>query len=228
MIDNAAWRIQHALAYPFDPPDCSYLFSAGEMQGLAGADFQHRVPVLASGSNGSPARLREKFGTEGVIPVTRVRLHGLITAYAARITSYGSVPATLAAAPRATTIVHCTWLTGDQLEIMHQSESIGVGYAFSAVDPGICQAIDGPHPTDAAAYISLSGFLPDGNGKPVSLELHDQSAAQAIVRSLIDHDDGQDSFIASNILNPDHRARVNRQLAPHGVPIKHASLTRLV
>lgn len=228
MIDNAAWRIQHALAYPFNPPDRGYLYAAGEMHDLTGVDYNDRVPVIASGSNGSLSRLREKFGTGQTVPVTRVRLSGLIPAYAARITSYGSVPATLAPLAKGSSVTHCTWLTTEQLEIMHLTESVGVGYAYYAVNPDICNPLEGPHPDGATAYISLAGFLPDNEQLPMSLGSHDQVEAQAKVRELAGSALEQDEFVASNILNDTHRKSCNDQLATIGVTVRHAALTRLL
>lgn len=228
MIDNAAWRIQHALAYPFDPPDQGYLYAGGKMRDLAEADYSDRVPVIASGSNGSPARLREKYGTDHVVPVTRVRLSGLIPAYAARITSYGSVPATLAPLENTSSVTHCTWLTAEQLEIMHLTESVGVGYAYCAVNPALCMPMEGPPLDGATAYISLAGFLPDREQLPMSLESHDQAKAQAKVRELAESALEQNEFVASNILNEEHRKSCNDRLATIGITVRHAALTRLL
>ena len=228
MIDNAAWRIQHALAYPFNPPDRGYLYTGGEMHDLAGADYSDRIPVIASGSNGSLSRLREKYGTDHTVPVTRVRLSGLVPAYAARITSYGSVPATLAPLVDAASITHCTWLTAEQLEIMHLTESVGVGYAYCAVNPDICAPLEGPHPGGSTAYISMAGFLPDNEQAPMPLDSHDQIGAQAKVREWTGSALGQDEFVASNILNGEHRKSCNDQLATIGIAVRHASLTRLL
>ena len=62
--NDLARRVAHGLSYPFNPPGKSYLFRDGRMQPLGSFDIADRVPVVASGSNGSPQRLAEKYGDQ--------------------------------------------------------------------------------------------------------------------------------------------------------------------
>ena len=122
---NLAERIDHACSYPFARPACSYLFVDGAMRPLSGVMVTGRVPVLASGSNAAPSRLAAKFGrSDGVVPVTRGILHDFVVVFAGHFTGYGAIPATLFPHPGAAINIWITWLTEDQLTIMHRSEGV--------------------------------------------------------------------------------------------------------
>ena len=57
-----------------------------------------RIPVLASGSNASPARLKEKFHgklEQTIIPVILYSVKNLLPVFSAKFASYGSITATL-------------------------------------------------------------------------------------------------------------------------------------
>ena len=61
-----------------------------------------RVPVLASGSNASPTRLREKFGSnpgQTLIPVVKHQVSDVLPVFSAKFASYGSMTATLQFVP---------------------------------------------------------------------------------------------------------------------------------
>jgi len=65
--------VARALAYPFDPHPDPFLFAGGKTQWLDESDeslFDGRIAILAVGSNASPQRLTEKFGTDARVPVT--------------------------------------------------------------------------------------------------------------------------------------------------------------
>lgn len=117
-------RILHAESYPFTRPACSYLFKNGAMHPLSKRAFDGRVPVIASGSNASPERLKAKFGLSASIPVTRAELQHFSVVFAGHFTAYGALPATLFAHQDASVIVWITWLTPEQLILMHRSEGV--------------------------------------------------------------------------------------------------------
>jgi hypothetical protein len=61
-----------------------------------------RFPVLAVGSNASPAQLERKFSLRGirpVVPLVKVQVHGIIPGVSAHVSKPGYVPATCVAAP---------------------------------------------------------------------------------------------------------------------------------
>ncbi|MGI9420779.1 MAG: hypothetical protein ACR2RA_23390 [Geminicoccaceae bacterium] len=121
---DLAHRIGHAESYPFARPACSYLFEDGGMRPLPKDAAAGRIPIVASGSNAAPARLAAKFGTAHDVPVTRAELRHFTVVFAGHFTGYGAIPATLFPCRGAVTQVWITWLTPDQLQIMHGSEGV--------------------------------------------------------------------------------------------------------
>ena len=151
-----------AKAYPFDIPEPSYLYIDGEVRPLdtAAPGLEGRVPVLAVGSNAAPRHLKGKFGPlDGaqLIPVERARLFDFDSVYSAHVTSYGSIPATLAPSPGTELALGVTWLTADQLARMHETE--GANYRFGQLS-GVRVEIDGGRALDRiSAYVSVHGGL---------------------------------------------------------------------
>ena len=155
-----------AKAYPFAIPEHSYLYIDGEARPLdtpldSGApELAGRVPVLAAGSNAAPRHLKGKFGhLDGtqVIPVERARLFDFDSVYSAHVTSYGSIPATLAPSPGTELALGITWLTRDQLSRMHETE--GANYRFGQLS-GVRVEIGGGRALDrVSAYVSVHGCL---------------------------------------------------------------------
>ncbi len=223
-------RVAHALRYPFDPPHRAYHFTVGQMQDAQPFDHAGRHAVVASGSNGAPDRLREKFGAtsghSGDIPVTYGVIRDLVPVFAARITSYGSVPATLAVVPGATAGVHVTWLTDDQLAIMHASESIGIGYAYCRLD-GFGFAPSGHHPpAPLHAYVSMHGALMSA-GRFLPLSEVAQVEAQRHVMAHMNFTGTVGDFVKRNLSDDTHRDRANRAAAAIGSTLADPRLVRI-
>lgn len=91
-----------------------------------GAPIAGRTPVLAVGSNRSPAQLARKLHEParpalGLVPITRARVRGLGTGHSAHIGRWGYIPTTPAGRPG----WHdqwITWLDETQLEIVNATE----------------------------------------------------------------------------------------------------------
>ncbi len=94
--------------------------------------LSQRTPVLAYGANAAPERLRRKFAPVGpaVFPVLEARLHGFDIVHAAHISSYGAVPATLAASPGTACHIAVTCLDTRALARMHETEFRRHTYLF--------------------------------------------------------------------------------------------------
>ena len=123
--------ISKALGYPYPYPTYDFVIDKGSLNRLADWDsLEGRIPVLAIGSNKSPEQLLRKFGHEGFLPVTFVKLCDYDVVYAAHMASYGSIPATLTASPGTIIEIAVTWLSKLQLEHMHETEAIGVNYDY--------------------------------------------------------------------------------------------------
>lgn len=227
---DLADRIRHACAYPFARPASSYLFADGGMQPLSIRSMAGRIPVLASGSNASPARLAAKFGSDhGCIPVIRAVLHDFVVVFAGHFTSYGAIPATLARHHGARTMIWVTWLTHDQLAIMHRSEGVigcrEVEQRYDYVElenlkllPEGMTAIK-----KAGAYLSRRMLAPDERpirfaevySENCSLMALPEHATLHLVHRLLDPDVCFSSFMLGVLRGIDHRQVLFQSLLPH-------------
>ena len=117
-----------ALDYPYEPITHSQILTKAGSIPFDEAATHGRIPVLAIGSNRAPEQLRRKFPSLESLPVEQVELLEHDVVYAARVSGYGAMPATLAHSPGTSVQVAVTWLTSAQLEMMDASEGLGVGY----------------------------------------------------------------------------------------------------
>lgn len=202
--------IEHARAYPFAVPSHSYVLDENGWHELD-HDFETegRHAVIASGSNASPDRLAAKFETlDAPVYVTQAVLKDFDAVYSAHITSYGSIPATLAHAPGVEADVFVTWLTDDQLERMHETEALGQNYNYVRLDGIDLRLNDGETLDSAHAYISNWGCLNRGE-KPIALKeltaqnriwtAMTQTEVLDYVQSLFKSDAKADDFVQKHI-----------------------------
>jgi hypothetical protein len=139
--------LARALDYPYPRPGGSFVYDAGDhagdqavqpLEGAAvGAWAAGRRPILAVGSNAAPDQLRRKFATfpgDRHVVAVAVEVRGHDVVYAARVTAYGAVPATLVRCPAATVAVWALLLTPGQLLHLDGTESLGQGYDLAAVE----------------------------------------------------------------------------------------------
>lgn len=225
--EDLARRVAHGLSYPFNPPGHSYLFREGRIESLDRFDPTGRVPVVASGSNGSPQRLAEKYADKAEIPVTFGTIRDLVPVFAARITGYGSIPATLAVVPGASAGVHVTWLTADQLEIMHGTESVGVGYAYVRMTGFDLDLGAHGRPDTAYAYLSIQGsFTPEGKLMPLAEVT--QSRAQEHAMNCIGFPGSLDEFVGQHLQDVGFRREIDACLGRFAEPIGHPQIERLI
>lgn len=166
-------QIARALDYPYPAPSYDYVFVRGmalPVRALDDACRQGCTPILAIGSNRSPQQLLRKFGasTEAAIAVERVRLRGFDVVYAAHITAYGALPATLVEAPDVVVEVSLAWLPTALLEGMHASEGVGSVYDFVLLEHPDIERFAGGRVWKAHAYVCRAGALDLGAG-PMAL-----------------------------------------------------------
>ncbi|WP_165368261.1 hypothetical protein, partial [Phytoactinopolyspora endophytica] len=91
--------------------------------GVAGLD--ERCPVIAVGSNASPAQLWRKLaGVSGhlVVPITLVTVDDLAAGVSAHVSRAGYLPATPVAAPGERPTLAVVWLDAHQLPVMDSTE----------------------------------------------------------------------------------------------------------
>jgi len=164
-------QLDFALNYPYDRPDHSYCLVGSKVVGLpANLSLSGRIPVIACGSNAAPSQLIRKYDSLRTDPiyVTKAKLENFLCCYSAHITSYGSIPATLAYIQGTSTNCHITWLTEQQLEHMHKTEAVGENYRYSRLEKlDLFCEITGLI-TAAYSYVSLFGNLLD-MGAPIAV-----------------------------------------------------------
>ncbi|WP_019960951.1 hypothetical protein [Woodsholea maritima] len=198
MSEHAALeaRIDHALAYPFEPPRESFVFIRGQALALLHWNASHvedsvfegeakartlltqaeiealhrpRHAVIACGSNASPRRLREKFGDDQIVPTLAITLSGYSVVHSAKIAAYGSIPATLHPDPMGKAQVFVNLLDEDQLAIMDVTETLGVAYDRPIFDRDAAKGLPSQAET-LMAYVSRHGAL-SLSGAPVALSM---------------------------------------------------------
>jgi hypothetical protein len=160
--------VTEAEGYPYDLREDAFVFRHGLADAFQPDLTAGRTPVLAIGSNGAPQRLARKFGADAVVPVLPARLRGHAVVYAAAVTSYGSVPATLIEAPGATALVAVTFLDDRQLDVMHATEQLGRNYDLIALDDGAVEVDDVALVREVLSYRSRYGPL-RVDGQPLRL-----------------------------------------------------------
>jgi hypothetical protein len=222
------------LAYPFDIPHAGFVWRAGEARTTPTDDddpvMSGRTPVLAIGSNASPAQLSRKFAADrfrdpgtadAVIPVVGATAPDVDVVYAAHVARYGSVPATLTAAPGARAHVFVTWLTPVQLVRMNESEALGRHYQLVAI-AGVRSA--GRRLDHTVSYVSTAGVARFG-GRPLALKAVATegrtmvAASQSEVWDRLADDlgvgGGGVALVARVVADPSARARVIAHLRAH-------------
>jgi hypothetical protein len=226
--------VQRALAYPYDIPDGPQVVSVGS--GAASRRRRHEPHVvLAVGSNAAPDRLRHKFRDfprQSRIPLLdgTVRDHDVV--FAARMTSYGAVPATLRASPGSQVSVKVTLLDDEQLAWLDATEAPGTGYervevladavrvdwtAEVPARPGpstTYRAVAGPLLLDGAP-VSLAAVAATGRRWPALTE------SELLDRLARDAGTTVAALVARVVEHPPIRRHLNQRLAG-GARVEHA------
>ena len=173
-----AEALARALAYPWERPDGSYRQAGAGVEPLermaaaerdaAIAEYasdEGRLPLLAIGSNGSPAVLERKFAhfpdaADRAVLVLTGRLHDFDVGFAAQPALYGSMPATIFPSPGTEVRAAVLWVTAAQFTQLAWSElsyRLGRLRTRFAVDEG------GAAFDELLVFVSRFGaFLVDG------------------------------------------------------------------
>ncbi|MFJ8938992.1 hypothetical protein ACIRL0_25260 [Streptomyces sp. NPDC102365] len=177
------------LVYPGAWPAESGLLDGDRLLPLTRRTFPGRVPVLAVGSNASPAQLRHKmrqYELSSPIPLVKARVTGLEIGVSAHVSALGYVSAAPFRAPGHTRELFLTWLDPAQLAAIDASE--GVTRPSGAYDRVVLPATGfrvepepgdprGPHDSSDSSssggsldgvhlYVNRHGVLQDGTGTP--------------------------------------------------------------
>ena len=223
-----------ATGYPYPAPEKSYLFRNGELRAIERAEFSDRAPVIAFGSNRSPEQLQRKFGhlpAEGSeIPVTFAWVDDYDVVYAAHVTRYGALAATMAHVPKCRVRIAITWLNAQQLERMHETE--GSHYAYGRLEDVNIALEAGPGDRIDRAWLYLSRFGSLAHeGRHLGLAAlaardrpHpalDQRQALELLRRTYRPEQELEAFVLSNIgdRNQDRRLALIRAIRESALPM---------
>ena len=123
-----------------------------------------RHPVVAVGSNGSPAQLHRKFEGRAdlLVPMTYATVHGLLPGVSAHVSRPGYVPAAPVLAPGAVARLPVLWLDEAQLSVLDATEP---NYRRRPL-PDTARVDDGWRPD---LYAGRHGCLVDRRGEPFTL-----------------------------------------------------------
>lgn len=234
MIDaNTSAILERARGYPYAFPRHGFLYVDGVIEAFDETLVQGRTPVLAFGSNQSPERLIQKFGSHAdhMIPVERAILCDFDVVYSAHITSYGAVPAMLQVSPGARVELAITWLDERQLGIMHKSEVAAANYFFAAVEDVVLETQSGGVYDVAYAYVGTRGHLQHSDGGAIALaavtcegrQYSEMTTADAleIVRTRHAENQTPEEFILEMVNDIEKRRRLTDLLARHAVPFDY-------
>ena len=228
--------VGRALLYPYEVPSFGYLFDAGYVTPIDGADFEGRVPVLAYGSNAAPEQLIRKFGTdEGVrLPVSRASVMGIDVVYAALFARYGSVPATIHDSPGTEVFIHATWLDEAQLARMHVTEGGGEVYLYGRFPRDRVSIRDAPDPEEVFVYVATAGALgPQATalesvpGRSRTFPEAGQRDVQREVQARLAPGTGLYDFVLANVEDDALRAERAAALAADALPMQVTGFTPL-
>ncbi|MER7838680.1 hypothetical protein ABTY98_23085 [Streptomyces sp. NPDC096040] len=165
----------HPLTYPGVWPADSGLLDGDLLLPLDRLVYDDgRVPVLAVGSNASPAQLQHKMAESGVtepIPMVRTRVTGLDVGVSAHVSRLGYVSASPVQSPTAVRQLFVLWLDGRQLEVIDASEGVPLpggnfGRAWLPAPDVRVGLADGTTLPGVHAYVNRHGVLHDGTGTP--------------------------------------------------------------
>lgn len=163
---------ERANDYPYDAPQHSYLITDGAthmVERFAAEALEGRVAVLSVGSNRAPQQLLRKFGGDAFLPVTRAVLHDCDIIHSACFSYYGAVPCSAVPSEGSAICLNAVWLTPDELQIMHDTEAVGIAYDFCRWHEGVVEIKDAPQPEHIYGYATRLGFLADDNAQPFAL-----------------------------------------------------------
>jgi hypothetical protein len=133
------------------------------------AALADRRPVLAVGSNGSPAQLRRKLDgrADVLVPMTYAEVGGLISGVSAHVSRPGYVPAAPVPRPGASGRFLVLWLDDEQLAVVDATEP---NYRRIRLPVEVTVSLDGGGPpAGCEIYAGRHGCLTDRDGRPFRL-----------------------------------------------------------
>ena len=228
---------ERATHYPYDAPMDSFVIS-GDSYAIKSDtdlwDLRDRIAVLSVGSNRSPQQLLRKFGDDSYLPVTRALLKDCDVIHSACFSYYGAVPCSAYPCKGTDIMLNAVWLTKDQLQIMHDTEAVGIAYDYAVWQDRSVEIKDAVQPDAVYGYATRLGYFPDQEGKPFALsslaaenrQYSPLSQAQArthlcakLPEALRIDDDAK--FLQRIVADKPYRLAVNAALAEMALPVPH-------
>jgi hypothetical protein len=222
-------RLKRALGYPYGVTAQSFTLIEGEVAPFDLIHIAGRTPVIGYGSNQSPERLRQKYGTSHTpIAVQRARLADHDVVYSAHLAIYGALPAALRHTPGTTVEVAINWLSREQLAVMHPSEAHN--YYFAHLAPIALETAEGERLGHGWAYLSHRGHfavagaplaLAEIRAEGRSLEAVGQAEALELARAQLAPSLDLPAFVHSTIDNRATRHARIEALSAAAIPVAH-------
>ena len=165
-------KTQQADDYPYEAPAASYVIENGYVR-LIGeaqiADLAGKTPVLSIGSNRAPQQLLRKFGEQAELVVTTALLKDCDVVHSACFSYYGAVPCTAYPCQGTDIPLNVVWLTDEQLQIMHDTEAVGIAYDYCQWDAGRIVIDIKQQPEAVFGYATRLGYFANEAGLPYAL-----------------------------------------------------------
>jgi len=232
-------KLSRALGYPYDIPDHSYIVHNDSISLMRRDEAvslrQGRTPVLAVGSNQSPAQMMRKFrGPDWhPIPCERCIVHDFDTVFSAHIAHYGSVAATLHPSIGTAVTLFINWLHEDHIPRMHATELGNENYVFAELEDIKIETEFGLDLSRVYFYRGNAGaFAPDGTPIPLAevaaenrkWKAHRQTDIQGKLHQLLLPDIHLEEFILSAISDSDTRQKRANFMRENVIHFEHPSL----
>jgi hypothetical protein len=215
--------VERALAYPFAPPDDSYVLDGREPRAVRPGDVRDdRHVVLAYGSNSTTRALLRKFEGDLHLPVLRGSLDGFDVVYSSHLSAYGSLPVTLHPSPGTTTETFVTLLDDEQLVRLAETE---FNYAIRRLDGAVFRGaeIEAEAPI---AFVSRHGAF-GLEDEPVRLVDRTQHQMLDRVRRHLAPGEDLPAFIVRNVRDPERAVAFTAELKRRKLPFEHPETTVL-
>lgn len=215
--------VERALAYPFAPPDESYVLDGREPRAVRPGDVRDdRHVVLAYGSNSSTRALLRKFAGDLHLPVLHGELEDFDVVYSSHLSAYGSLPVTLHQSPGARIDTFVTLVDDDQLVRLAETE---FNYAIHRLD-GARFSGDHIDVRGPVAFVSRHGAL-GIDGDAVRLVDRTQDQMLERVRSYLAPDESLEDFVVANVRDPHRAVAFTARLKERRLPFEHPQTTVL-
>jgi hypothetical protein len=219
-----------AAGYPYDITAHSFTFVAGAEAPFDPRLTEGRKPVIGYGSNQSPLRLRQKYGTDHApIPVQRGWLADHDVVFSAHFSNYGSLPAALRHVPGTRVAVAVNWLSDIELAVMHPTEIDN--YHFAELIGLNLELDDCTRLEHAFAYLSFRGHVGEGEQPYALKEITAQDRklpalsqldALSLMRDRLSPEEDLADFVRAHINDANLRTERITHLEKSAVPVVHA------